>query len=68
MRTLIHQKDRVIFAGEAQLKIQIAGITGIGSSHQSLTKKYGKYPAMKLTTVLTGQANLAAQGNTETPV
>jgi len=35
----------------------------------ALTKKYGgKYPTMKVTTVLTGQANLAAHGNTEMPV
>jgi mono/diheme cytochrome c family protein len=33
-----------------------------------LTKKHGKYPAMKVTTVLTGQANLTAHGNTEMPV
>jgi len=43
------------------LKVAPADLTG-------LTKKYGKYPAMKVTTVLTGQANLAAHGNTEMPV
>jgi len=43
------------------LKVAPSDLTG-------LTKKYGKYPAMKVTTVLTGQANLAAHGNTEMPV
>lgn len=43
------------------LKVAPADLTG-------LTKKYGKYPAMKVTTVLSGQANLAAHGNTEMPV
>ena len=33
-----------------------------------LTKKYGKYPSMKVTTILNGQANLAAHGNKEMPV
>jgi mono/diheme cytochrome c family protein len=34
-----------------------------------LTKKYGgKYPAMKVTSALTGQANLPAHGNKEMPV
>ena len=33
-----------------------------------LTKKYGKYPSMKVTTILSGQANLAAHGNKEMPV
>lgn len=37
------------------LKIAPADLTG-------LTRKYGQYPAMKITSVLTGQANLAAQG------
>lgn len=43
------------------LKVAPADLTG-------LAKKYGKYPGMKLTTVLTGQANLAAHGNTGMPV
>ena len=43
------------------LKVAPADLTG-------LAKKYGKYPGMKVTTVLTGQANLAAHGNTEMPV
>ena len=43
------------------LKVAPADLTG-------LTKKYGKYPAMKVTTILAGQANLAAHGNTEMPV
>jgi len=43
------------------LKVAPADLTG-------LSKKYGKYPAMKVTTVLTGQANLAAHGNTDMPV
>ena len=43
------------------LKVAPADLTG-------LAKKYGKYPAMKVTTVLTGQANLAAHGNQEMPV
>lgn len=43
------------------LKVAPADLTG-------LTRKYGKYPAMKVTSVLTGQANLAAHGNTEMPV
>ncbi len=33
-----------------------------------LSKKYGKYPSMKVTTILNGQANLAAHGNKEMPV
>jgi len=33
-----------------------------------LAKKYGKYPSMKVTTILNGQANLAAHGNKEMPV
>jgi mono/diheme cytochrome c family protein len=43
------------------LKLAPADLTG-------LTKKYGKYPAMKVTTILNGQADLAAHGNTEMPV
>lgn len=43
------------------LKVAPADLTG-------LTRKYGKYPAMKVTTILTGQANLAAHRNTEMPV
>ncbi len=43
------------------LKVPPADLTG-------LTKKYGKYPSLKVTTVLTGQANLAAHGNTDMPV
>jgi len=43
------------------LKIAPADLTG-------LTRKYGTYPAMKVTTVLTSQANLAAHGNSEMPV
>lgn len=43
------------------LKVAPADLTG-------LSKKYGKYPGMKVTPVLTGQANLAAHGNTEMPV
>lgn len=43
------------------LKVAPADLTG-------LAKKYGKYPGMKVTTVLTGQANLAAHGNKEMPV
>jgi mono/diheme cytochrome c family protein len=31
-------------------------------------KNAGKYPVMKVTTALTGQANLAAHGNMEMPV
>ena len=45
----------------SMLKVAPADLTG-------LSKKYGKYPAMKVTTVLAGQANLAAHGNTEMPV
>ena len=45
----------------SMLKVAPADLTG-------LTRKYGKYPAMKVTTVLTGQANLSAHGNTEMPV
>ncbi len=45
----------------SMLKVAPADLTG-------LSKKYGKYPAMKVTTVLNGQANLAAHGNTEMPV
>ena len=44
-----------------ELKVAPADLTG-------LTKKYGKYPSMKITTILRGQANLAAHGNTEMPV
>ncbi len=43
------------------LKVAPADLTG-------LTKKYGKYPSTRVTTVLSGQANLAAHGNTEMPV
>ncbi len=43
------------------LRVRPADLTG-------LTKKYGKYPSLKVTTVLTGQANLAAHGNTDMPV
>lgn len=45
----------------SMLKVAPADLTG-------LSKKYGKYPAMKVTSVLSGQANLAAHGNTEMPV
>ncbi|HEX8710329.1 MAG TPA: c-type cytochrome [Terracidiphilus sp.] len=45
----------------SMLKVAPADLTG-------LTRKYGKYPSAKVTTVLRGQANLAAHGNTEMPV
>jgi mono/diheme cytochrome c family protein len=46
----------------AALKLAPANLTELGK------KNGGKYPAMRVTTVLNGQANLAAHGNTEMPV
>jgi mono/diheme cytochrome c family protein len=44
------------------LKVAPANLTELAK------KNGGKYPAMRVTTVLNGQANLAAHGNTEMPV
>ena len=44
------------------LKVAPANLTELAK------KNGGKYPAMRVTTVLSGQANLAAHGNTEMPV
>lgn len=44
------------------LKVAPADLTALAK------KNGGKYPAMRVTSVLSGQANLAAHGNTEMPV
>ena len=46
----------------AALKVGPANLTELAK------KNGGKYPAMRVTSVLSGQANLAAHGNTEMPV
>ena len=46
----------------AALKVPPADLTSLAK------KNNGKYPAMRVTTVLNGQANLAAHGNQEMPV